>query len=467
MLHTRLHWFLLLSICFLPLAGLLAEDEKDAPAPDAPEAVEPADRPGTNAPPADVVPVDDKGNWTAEEDGDDAPLTPEEQKEQAYDDMAVLTEALMHVRKHYVVEHSYEEILFGALDGMLHSLDPHSSFLAPRAYNSMREDTAGEFCGIGIHVGMREGLLTVIAPIEDSPAYRAGLQAGDHIIKIEGRRTTGITLQGAVKVLRGRRGEAVTVTVLRPPEDPFDVSIVRDNIKVSSIKGVRILRDEIGYIRITQFNDPTVGNFAKALRRLKEEGMTALVLDLRNNPGGLLRSAIGISSTLLKHKSVVVSTRGRDAETDIDIHHANGRLHLTEMPVAVLVNGGSASASEIVAGALQDHRRAVIIGQQSFGKASVQSIVRLKSNPDCAIRMTTAHYYTPEGRMIHGEGIEPDIVVELTPREWRKVQIRRAYEETPDAWPEEKREDLQDVQDLQLQRALDAITAVRVVTSGS
>lgn len=463
-------------MCYLPLYGLSAASEPEpgvdappsAPAETAPAPEGAAPAVNTNTPPAAVVPDIPDSEWSdAEGVAGEAlapPLTPEAERDQAYEDIAVLTEALMHIRKHYVEEHTYEDILFGALDGMLNALDPHSSFLAPTEYRSMREDTAGEFSGIGIHVGMREGVLTVIAPIEDSPAYRAGLQAGDRIIKIEGRRTIGITLQQAVKTLRGRQGESVTVTILRAQEDPFDLSIMRDSVKVRSIKGARILHDGIGYVRITQFNDPTADDFAKELRRLKEEGMTALVLDLRNNPGGLLRSAIGISGTLLTQKSVVVTTRGRDAERDIDVYKSDGRLHLTDMPVAVLVNGGSASASEIVAGAMQDHRRAVIVGQQTFGKASVQSIVRLKSNPDCAIRMTTAHYYTPKGRMIHDKGIGPDIVVELTPSEWRDVQLKRAYEENPELFPAETRKDLAGVHDPQLERAIDAITALRVVS---
>ena len=387
-------------------------------------------------------------------------------KASAYDDIAVLTEALLMVHKHYVEEKTYQEIVYGGLHGMMQSLDPHSSFLEPKAFDDMREDTAGKFGGIGIRIGVRDRLLTVIAPIEDTPAYRAGVLSGDRIIKIQGKRAVGLGLQPAIKLLRGEKGSEVTLTIQRSGvEEPFDVTLVRDDIKVPSVKGVRMLDEQTGYIRITQFNAPTAGLYEAALLELQEKGMTALVLDLRNNPGGLLSSAVEVSQRLLPDEALIVTTRGRGGEpTDVPLE-AGGEMHLLDVDVAVLINRGSASASEIVAGALQDHHRAVIVGEKSFGKASVQSVVRMRSNPECAVRMTTAHYYTPSERMIHGVGIEPDIAVSMSMSEWRNALLKRAYEENPEMYPEAEREDMTGVEDRQLARAMDVLTALRVLAA--
>lgn len=418
--------------------------------------------------PAPLTPVPEPLLENIEEE--EAPETEDEQIEssaEAYKELELLTEALLRIRKSYVEEKTYKELVYGALHGMLRSLDEHSAFLEPRAYDDMQEDTSGQFSGIGIHIGMRDGVLTVIAPIEDTPAFRAGLQAGDRIIEIEGEKTQGITLHGAVEQLRGQRGSEVTITVFRvgDPESPREVSIVRDIIEVPSVKGARIVRDGIGYIRLTQFAAPTDESLQEKIDALLEEGMDALVLDLRNNPGGLLRSAVLVAQKFLGNNQLIVSTRGREGEVDEVVLKAKGAVHLVDIPLAILVNGGSASASEIVAGALQDHKRAVLVGDTTFGKGSVQSVVRMRPDGDSAIRMTTAYYYTPSGRLIHKKGIDPDIRVYVSPDDWRKIQIRRAHLESPDLYKDEDKKEYADVVDSQLQRAVDLLQAVKIFKS--
>ena len=369
----------------------------------------------------------------------------------------------MHIRKHYVDEKRYQAIAYGALHGMLHSMDPHSGFLEPKAYEGLKEDTRGSFSGIGIHIGIRHGILTVIAPIEDTPAFRAGLISGDRIIEIEGESTSGESLRDAVGKLRGEKGSPVTIKIMREGEEaPRDVAIVRDDIEVSSVKGVRLLTKRIGYIRITQFAEPTAGLLQEGIEALLDQGMEGLVLDLRSNPGGLLRSAVAISEKFIEEGEVVVTTRGRNGEMDEKIKRAGGALHYTDLDMAILLNRGSASASEIVAGCLQDHGRAVLVGQKSYGKGSVQSVIRLKADEKAAIRLTTAYYYTPADRLIHNKGIEPDIEVPVTPLEWGKVLVRRAHTENPDVFTDADKADYLDVVDRPLQRAVDMLQAVLI-----
>jgi carboxyl-terminal processing protease len=381
----------------------------------------------------------------------------------AYEQMDMLTEIMLNVRRFYVQDKSYKEITAGALHSMLQSLDPNSDFMDAEAFQDMQDDTLGKFSGIGIHIGQRDGLLTVIAPIEDSPAYRAGLQARDKILAIDGEKTMNMTMSDAVKKLRGEKGTKVTVTIGRQGEDePRDIAIVRDNIEVPSVKGIRILKNGIGYIRITQFALPTADLVQDALDKLTDQGMTALILDLRQNPGGLLKSAIEIAEKFLKKGDLIVTTRGRPGVSEAVENRAAGVKHYPELPVAVLVNGGSASASEIVAGALQDHKRAMLIGETTYGKGSVQSVIPLKPSGKAAIRLTTALYYTPSNRQIHDKGIEPDIPVHILPAEWYKVQVRRAQVEEPGNFTDEEKKPYLDVVDPQLQRAVDLLQAVKV-----
>ncbi len=386
-----------------------------------------------------------------------------DQRAGVYDDVAVLTEVLLLVRRHYVEERSYREIVAGAIHGLVESLDPHSAFLEPDAFEDIKEETEGLFGGIGIHVGLRDGWPLVIAPIEDSPAYRAGLLSGDRLIAVEGQTTAGFSIDKAMKALRGAAGTAVTVTVAREGEDPFDVRIVRDEIKLVTVKGPRLLRGKIGYIRVAQFSEPTAAAFADALDRALAQKVDGLVLDLRDNPGGLLNVAVALVERFLPAGVPVVTVRGREGTRQEVPYRAGSTRRLTDLPLAVLVNRGSASASEIVAGALQDHRRAVIVGEKTYGKASVQNVVRLTTRPDYAIKLTTAHYYTPNGRLIHGRGIEPDIVAPLPPRVWRRVQLQRSYEEMPEAFPEKARENTEGAVDIQLERALDVLVGLRAL----
>jgi carboxyl-terminal processing protease len=383
-------------------------------------------------------------------------------KDASYDDIAVLTEAILLIQRNYVEEEKFRDLIYGAVDGMLASLDPHSSFLPPEDFNALREETAGQFTGIGVTVGIRDGVIVVIAPIEGSPAFRAGLHAGDRIVAIEGRPNRGTTMDEAVGKLRGPRGSTVKVTIERDDRDPFEVAIMRDDIHVASVKGSRILRDSVGYIRINQFSEQTAAEFEAAFRKLQELKATALVLDLRDNPGGLLDSAVAVAEKMLPDKAVIVTTRGRDGVRNEEQFRAGGALRDTHIPIVVLVNRGSASASEIVAGALQDHRRAVVMGETSFGKASVQNIIRLRLRPECAVRLTTAHYFTPLGRMIHDKGITPDVAVPQTPGEWRKAQLKRLYEEAPDSYPASAREAVGAGTDAPLERAVDILIGARI-----
>jgi carboxyl-terminal processing protease len=388
---------------------------------------------------------------------------PVEDPSSAYDEMELLAEVMLLIKKHYVEPKTYEAITEGALQGMLSALDPHSGYLNPEAYSAIREDTSGMFSGIGIHVGMRDGLLTIIAPIEDSPGFHAGLQAGDRILRIDGDKTGGMSLREAVSRMRGPKGETVVLTVGRADADaPRDVEIVRDDIEVPSVKGARMVRDGVGYVRITQFAEPTAEMLQAKLDMLATNGMTSLVLDLRNNPGGLLCAAIEVAQIFLEKGALVVTTRGRATVLDAVRVEARGDTHLLDYPMAVLVNQGSASASEIVAGALQDHRRAVLIGDTTFGKASVQSVIRLRADDDAAVRMTTAHYYTPAGREIHEKGIDPDIPIALSAEEWRRVLMRRMHVESPEMFPEEEVDAYADAVDRQLERAVDLLTALTI-----
>ena len=424
-----------------------------APLPEAPVVEEAPDPviPGTNGVPGQAA------------EPPEEEVAPTDPKEEAYDSMELMAEVIMHIRKHYVDEKSFQEIAYGALHGMLHSMDPHSGFLEPTAYEGLKDNTRGSFSGIGIHIGMRHGMLTVIAPIEDTPASRAGLIAGDRIIEIEGTSTAGASLRDAVSKLRGERGTEVTIKVMREgADDTLEVTMVRDDIAVSSVKGARLLTDRIGYIRITQFAAPTAGLLQEALETLLDEGMEALVLDLRSNPGGLLRSSVAVAQKFIAEDEVVVSTRGRGGAANEMIKRAGGALHYTDLDIAILVNRGSASASEIVAGCLQDHGRAVLIGETSFGKGSVQSVISLKSDEEAAIRLTTAYYYTPSGRLIHNKGIDPDIAVPVTPVEWRRILVRRAHEESPTLFTDEEMAAYADAVDLPLRRAIDMLQAVLI-----
>lgn len=328
-----------------------------------------------------------------------------------YDNLRVFSEVLSLVQRNYVEEVDPKELIYGAIKGMLGDLDPHSSFMTPDMFKEMQVDTKGEFGGLGIQIGIKDKMLTVIAPIEDTPAYRAGIQAGDTIVMIEGKPTKDMTLTEAVDKMRGPKGTSVTITVMREGLDkPRDYTITRDIIKIQSVKS-KLMDEDIGYVRISQFQEKTGVDLEKALREFDEKKIKGLVLDLRNDPGGLLNMAVEVSGEFLPANKLVVYIKGRNGEKD-EFYTKNTRPR-TEYPIVVLVNQGSASASEIVAGALQDWGRGVIMGTTTFGKGSVQTVLQLSDGS--GLRLTTAKYYTPKDRSIQNTGITPDIEVKQPP----------------------------------------------------
>ncbi|MEJ2183021.1 MAG: S41 family peptidase [Nitrospirota bacterium] len=329
---------------------------------------------------------------------------------EVYEGLKVFTEVLSVVKTKYVEETNTQDLIYDALAGMLKSLDPHSGFMTPDMYKEMQIDTRGKFGGLGIQISMKDGVLTVIAPIEDTPAWRAGIEAGDKIIKIDGESTQDMSLQEAVNKMRGPKGTSVVITIFREGEkEPKDYAIVRDIIEIKSVDA-KVVEDGIGYVRLKQFQEKSAAEMEAALQDLvgKEE-VTALILDLRNNPGGLLTSSIDVANLFLPSGKLVVYTKGR-AEDRTDYRTVQDGPY-QDIPMVVLVNQGSASASEIVAGALKDWRRAIVLGTETFGKGSVQSVIGLSDGS--GLRLTTARYYTPKGQSIQNTGITPDIVVKL------------------------------------------------------
>ncbi|MBI3616800.1 MAG: S41 family peptidase [Candidatus Omnitrophica bacterium] len=331
-------------------------------------------------------------------------------KDDLYAQIELYSYALTTIQADYVEEKTPKDLIYGSLRGMLSSLDPHSQFLDPDEYAELKTETQGKFGGLGIEIAIRDGLLTIITPLDDTPAWRAGIKAGDHIVKIENELTRDLTLNDAVKKLRGKPGSEVKITVLREGADKLiDFTIVREIIQIQDVKNTQILEDHIGYIRLTEFREDSAISFRKALDELTRQGAESLILDLRNNPGGLLNVAINITEEFLAQGKTIVSTKGRRLSQNTITRSAN-KTHLIHWPMVVLINEGSASGSEILAGALQDNKRAITLGTKSFGKGSVQSVIPL---PDgSGLRLTTSKYFTPSGRSIHGIGIEPDIVVE-------------------------------------------------------
>lgn len=327
------------------------------------------------------------------------------------DELRSFTEVFARIKKDYVEEISDKTLLENAIRGMLSGLDPHSSYLDAEGYKDLQVGTTGEFGGLGIEVGMEDGFVKVISPIDGTPAQRAGVKAGDLVIRLDEKPVKGMTLHQAVGIMRGKVGTDILLTIIREGEEkPLKITITRDVIKVRSVRS-RTLEEGIGYLRISQFQSRTGENLIKAIDKLKKENkgkLTGLVLDLRNNPGGVLDAAVDVSDAFLE-SGLIVYTQGRIADSEMKFEASPVR-QLDGAPLVVLVNGGSASASEIVAGALQDHKRAIILGTRTFGKGSVQTILPL--NNESALKLTTARYFTPSGRSIQAEGIEPDIILD-------------------------------------------------------
>ena len=332
--------------------------------------------------------------------------------------MRTFTDVITRIKNDYVEEVSDDELFENAIRGMLNGLDPHSAYLNTEEFNELRIGTTGEFGGLGIEVGMEDGFVRVVSPIDDTPAQRAGMLAGDLIIRLDDTPVKGLTLNDAVKLMRGKPGSIISLTVIREGEDqPLNIDIERAVIKVTSVRS-RMLDDDFGYLRISNFQTKTTTDMLKAIKTLKSEneGLSGLVLDLRNNPGGVLSGAVGVSDAFL-NDGMIVYTDGRESDSQLRYDATSGDV-LDGAPLVVLVNGGSASASEIVAGAMQDHERAIIMGTKTFGKGSVQTIQDLPAGG--AVKLTTSRYYTPAGRSIQALGIEPDINTQ--PGTWTRAE---------------------------------------------
>jgi carboxyl-terminal processing protease len=368
-----------------------------------------------------------------------------------YEQLKLFTDVLTIIQNQYVDETEPREVIYGAVKGMLRALDPHSSFMDPESYREMQVETSGSFGGLGIEITTRDDQLTVVAPIEGTPAWRAGIQPGDRIVKIEGLATKDMNLPDAVKRMRGPKGTKVTITIVREgTREPFDVSLVREVIQVQSIRSQEI-EPGIGYIRVRQFQERTAPDLVASVEKFDKAGkLTGLIVDVRNNPGGLLSAAVEVSEEFLGDGKLIVYTEGRVRNQNMRFT-AHARRAITEVPMVVLVNQGSASASEIVAGAIQDHGRGVVIGQQTFGKGSVQTIIPLADGS--GLRLTTARYFTPKGRSIHGKGITPDIVIDPP-----KDEVTATKPGTP---PLSEAELMK--RDVQLQRAIEILKASRIL----
>ena len=387
------------------------------------------------------------------------------EEDNGYAQISIFAKALELIRQDYVDQNktSYHDLINAAMKGMLSSLDPHSQFMDPDDFRDMQDDTRSRFNGLGIEVSMKNGLPTVIAAMEDTPAAKAGILSGDQILRINGISTERMDLQDAINVLRGPAGAKLTLTLLRPSTKEIkEYTLQRAEIKIQSVKGARLLDPEfagpfkIGYIRLVQFNEPTADELSKALDELQKQGMQALILDLRNNPGGLLNSAVDVCAQFLPPNTKVVSTQGRVASQQHDYSTSGAKKERPNFPMVVLINEGSASGAEIVAGALKDLHRAVLVGETTFGKGSVQNVMQL---PDgSAVRFTTAKYYTPSKQVIQGNGVTPNIRVAVTAEQERSLSALR---NSGNMKPEDEKSIIK-ARDPQMLRAIDALKGVMI-----
>jgi len=398
--------------------------------------------------------------------------TVDARSDDSYKNTLLLTRVIELIRQEYVDESkvSYKDLTYAALKGILSSLDPHSQFLDEESFSEMQRDTKGEFSGLGLVVGMKDNSLIVIAPMEDTPAFRAGILPGDHIIKIDGKSTEKMTLNGAIKHLRGEVGEKIKLTMLRPkgndPKEPgevYEAELTRETIKVATVREAKLLPSEltgeerVGYIRLEQFGDNTPEEMEAALTQLEGLGMQALILDLRNNPGGLLDAAVETAGKFLPPGQVIVSTQGRTPAQSFE-YRAHGTKRHPNYPIVVLINSYSASGAEIVAGALKDLGRAVLIGETTFGKGSVQSVQDLGGG--IGLRLTTAKYYTPSKKTIHEVGVPPDIAAPITDAEERGLVLARSQR----LLSADEKDQVRNMHDTQLERAVSALRGIRVYT---
>jgi carboxyl-terminal processing protease len=390
----------------------------------------------------------------------------DEDDDNGYTQIAIFAKALQLLRQDYVDGNktSYHDLVTAALKGMLSSLDPHSQFMDPSDFRDMQEDTRSRFNGLGIEVAIKNGLPTIVTPMEDTPAAKAGILSGDQILKINGTSTDRMDLQDVINHLRGTPGQKITLTLIRPStKEVKDYALERAEIKVQSVKGARFLDPDltgsfkIAYVRLIQFNEPTADELSKALDDLQKQGMQALVLDLRNNPGGLLNSAVDVCAQFLPPNTKVVSTQGRVASQQRDYSTSGVIKERPHFPMAVLVNEGSASGAEIVCGALKDLHRAILVGETTFGKGSVQNVMQL---PDgSALRFTTAKYYTPSKQVIQGNGVTPNIRVPMGAEQERMLFAARS---SGDAIHPDEEKNFIKGNDPQMLRAIDALKGVMI-----
>ncbi|MFC1752224.1 S41 family peptidase [Thermoproteota archaeon] len=391
-----------------------------------------------------------------------------ETKDDTYKELSLFADTLLIIQNNYVDEKAPKDLIYGAMKGMLSSLDPYSEFLKPKEYGDLKNDTEGRFGGVGMEITTRDGLVTVVSPLEGTPAWEAGIKAGDRIVKVDDAIVKDFSLTDAVNLLRGEPDTKVKVTVWREKEQKMiEFDITRALIKIEEIKNVRIIKSGIGYIRMVAFSESTPGDLFQALESLSAQGMEALILDMRYNPGGLLDVAVDASEFFLDKDKLIVSTKSRNNKQDFKFYTKRSSKY-KDLPLVLLINEGSASASEIVAGAMQDHKRAILIGEKTFGKGLVQTVLPL---PDgSAVKLTTSKYYTPSGRCIDGEGIIPDIEIandmvvlkeDLKDEETLKEKIVKELKE------EEKDEDgdrflKQLKRDNQLSRAVDVLKGLLI-----
>ncbi len=388
----------------------------------------------------------------------------DKKKDDLYRQIELFSDTLTTIQSEYVDETKPKDLIYGALKGMLSSLDLHSQFMDPDTYNELKVETKGKFGGLGIEIAIKDGLLTVITPIEDTPAWRAGIKPLDKIVKINEDITRNMTINEAVKRMRGKPGETVNLTVLRESDNKIlEFKIVRDIIKIKDIKEARILEDGIGYIRLSEFREDTMKNINLALSELFKGKMSALILDLRNNPGGLLEASVDVTGKFIPKGKLVVYTKSRKEQQNLEFLSASDQPIL-DLPMAVLINEGSASGSEIVAAALQDYKRAIIIGMKSFGKGSVQTVIPLSDGS--ALKLTTSKYFAPNGREIHGKGVTPDIIAEASKNTLELAQginTQEIFEEIEEKKsPTSKEKDIFNYKtDNQIMRAVDLLKAIK------